>query len=129
VAVQEDIRDAAGGILVGELQGLGAEPLHADDDQPIGHNATNSGMVLEVFETAHARNSSGTSTGARAAGARHCPPLRGDAPREPSSLKRAGTSTSSALRPGRRSFRPSTAEVKIAGVNRAYGAVSGPISW
>ena len=54
VAVEQLVRDLAGGRLVGELEGLGAEPLHADDgDEPVRQDAADGGVGLEVFEAAH----------------------------------------------------------------------------
>ena len=51
VAVQQLVGDLAGWCLVGQLQGLGAEPLYADHrDEAVGQNAAHRGVGLEVFE-------------------------------------------------------------------------------
>ena len=49
VAVQEDVGDAASGILVGQLDGLGAEPLDVHDgDETVGQDAADGGVGPEV---------------------------------------------------------------------------------
>ena len=54
VAVEELVGDLAFENLVGELQGLGAEPLGVDDrDQRVGHDAANGSRLLEILEAAH----------------------------------------------------------------------------
>ena len=51
VAVEQLVRDLAGRRLVDELEGVGAEPLDADDgDQGVGQDAADGGVGLEVFE-------------------------------------------------------------------------------
>ncbi len=51
VAVEQLVGDLAGRGLVGQLQGLGAEPLDADHgDQGIGEDAADGGVGLELFE-------------------------------------------------------------------------------
>ena len=55
VAVEQLVGDLAGGRLVGELERLGAEPLHADDGhQRVRQDAAHGGVGLEVFELDHA---------------------------------------------------------------------------
>ena len=50
-AVQELVGDLAGGCLVGQFDGLGAEPLHADDrDEAVGENAAYRSVGLEIFQ-------------------------------------------------------------------------------
>ena len=54
VAVEQLVGDLAGRVLVGQLERLRAEPLHADDgDQGIREDAADGGVGLEVFEAAH----------------------------------------------------------------------------
>ena len=51
--------------LVGQLERLGAEPLHADDrDEAVRQDAADGGVGLEVFEPAHAARSRETTTSA-----------------------------------------------------------------
>ena len=51
VAVEQLVGDLAGGRLVGQLERLGAEPLHADDrDEAVRQDAADGGVGLEVFE-------------------------------------------------------------------------------
>jgi hypothetical protein len=60
----DDLRDAAGGVFGGQLDGLGTKPLHGDDgDETVGQDAMDRGVGLEIFETAHARHSGETSFG------------------------------------------------------------------
>ena len=55
-AVEQLVGDLAGGRLVGQLERLGAEPLHADDrDQRVGQDAADGGVGLEIFEADHRR--------------------------------------------------------------------------
>jgi len=54
VAVEQLVRDLARGGLVGELKGLGAKPLDADDhDERVRDDASNGGHQLEPFEFDH----------------------------------------------------------------------------
>ena len=51
VAVQQLVGDLAGGRLVGQLQRLGAEPLHADHrNDAVRQDAAQRGVGLQVFE-------------------------------------------------------------------------------
>ena len=51
VAVQKLVGHLAGGRLVGQLQRLGAEPLHADDGhQAVGQDAAQGGVGAQVFQ-------------------------------------------------------------------------------
>ena len=54
VAVEQLVGHLAGGRLVGEFEGLGAEPLHADDrDEAVRKDAAHRGVGLKVFEPNH----------------------------------------------------------------------------
>ena len=56
VAVEQLVRDLAGGGLVGQLERLGAEPLHADDrDEAVREDAADGGVGREIFELGHAK--------------------------------------------------------------------------
>jgi len=49
--VQQFVGHLTGGRLVGELDGFGAEPLHADDgDGAVGQDAADGGGRLELFK-------------------------------------------------------------------------------
>ena len=51
ITVQKLIGDFAGGRLVGQLERLGAEPLHADNrHETVGQNAAHSSVGLQVFQ-------------------------------------------------------------------------------
>ena len=55
VAIEQFVRDLAGGRLVGEFEGLGAEPLHADDDHHrVGNDPPHRCTWLKFFELDHA---------------------------------------------------------------------------
>ena len=50
-AVEQHMVHLAVWFLVGQFQGFGAKPLHADDHhEAIGENAAHCGVRLEVFE-------------------------------------------------------------------------------
>ena len=54
VTIEQLVGDLAAGVLVGELERLRAEPLHADDsDQAIRQDALHRRIRLKVFEFAH----------------------------------------------------------------------------
>ena len=54
VPVEEPVGDSSGGVLVGELQGGGAEPLDADDGhQGVGEDAPDRRVGCEGLECAH----------------------------------------------------------------------------
>ena len=88
VAVEELIRDPATGVLVGELQGLGAEPLDIDDRHGcVGQDAANGGVGSQVFELGHAlRSSWWEQTGPR----RQTAPMFGPSWLSPSPTRVAG---------------------------------------
>ena len=51
VAEEQLVGDASGGVLVGELDGVGAVPLDVDDrDQPVRRDAADAGRRLEVLK-------------------------------------------------------------------------------
>ena len=51
VPIEQLVADPAAGVLVGELHGVRAEPLHADHrHQPVGQDAAHDGIRLEGFE-------------------------------------------------------------------------------
>ena len=55
VAIEQLVRHLAGGRLVGELERLGAEPLHADDDHDrVGDDPPHRCTWLKLFELDHA---------------------------------------------------------------------------
>ena len=55
VPIEQFVRHLAGGRLVGQLEGLGAEPLHADDDHHrVGDDAPHRGTWLKFLELDHA---------------------------------------------------------------------------
>ncbi len=57
MAVQQLVRNFSSGCLVGQLEGVGAEPLHADDgDEAVGKNAAYRGGGLQVFKARHIGN-------------------------------------------------------------------------
>jgi hypothetical protein len=51
VTIEQFVRHLAGWRLVSELERLGAEPLHADDDHHrVWHDAPDCGIRLKLFE-------------------------------------------------------------------------------
>ena len=54
VAIQQLVGDPARRVLVGQLQCLGAKPLHTDDgDEALREDAAHGSVRVEVFECAH----------------------------------------------------------------------------
>ena len=56
VAVEQFVGEPAGRCLVGQFQGLGAEPLDRDDrDQAVRQDAAHGGTGEELFQSCHRR--------------------------------------------------------------------------
>jgi hypothetical protein len=62
VPIEQFVGHLADGRLVGELERLGAEPLHADhDNDRVRDDAPHGGIGLELFELDHAARSTAVS--------------------------------------------------------------------
>jgi hypothetical protein len=56
IAIQQFVRDLAGGRLVRELEGFRTEPLHADDgDEAVREDAADRGVGREIVKLGHAK--------------------------------------------------------------------------